>query len=317
MDIEIKETGYDAPVVNAGQAGIELFSRFGSGLFQCYQGKGFSFWNNQYLFSSDSLLHARANIPVLELHITRTGVWKGEWEGINELDLHPGEFNLSYTPHVMTTAFFKKQTAYRSCDIHFEFSYLQSLANDFELLDKFLVEVSKENPATLAPKNHHCTREMIAATEAILDNPFGPNVQSYILETKVRLILVAALEKLAADLQKPLPQIRNTDKDALHHVKQLIELSNDEPLTHSDLSKLSGLNECTLKRGFKLLFGFSPYQYHVELKMNRAKELLLSTRESQEYIAFILGYSQSSSFGHEFKKAFGVTPAQFRKANHK
>ncbi len=317
MQIEITEQGFDTPVVRAGSTGMDMLTRYGAGTFTCYQGKGFSFWNNHYRFSADTLLHARANRPVLELHITRTGIWKGAWDGVDELDLHPGEFNLTYTPHVLTTAFFRKQTAYRSCDIHFELPYLESLTMDFELLDRFLSEVVKGTPATLAPKNHHCTREMIEATEAILDNPFGEKVQPYILETKVRLILVAALEKLASDVQKTLPALRNTEKEALHHVKQLIELSHDEPLTHTELSKLSGLNECTLKRGFRLLFGFSPYQYHVQLKMNRAKELLLSTREPQEYIAFILGYSQSSSFGHEFKKAIGMTPAQFRKAAHR
>lgn len=317
MQIEIKETGFDTPVVSIGQAGINMSTRFGSGEFQCYQGKGFSFWNNRYLFSADSLLHARSDMPVLELHITRTGIWKGEWDGVDELDLHPGEFNLTYTPHVMTTAFFRKNTAYRSCDIHFEFSYLLSLSPDFEALDTFLTEVVKGNPATLSTRTHHCTREMLEATEAIINNPFGPKVQPYILETKVRLIFVAALEKLAADLAKPLPQIRNTEKDALHHVKQLIELSDDSPLTHTELSKLSGLNECTMKRGFRMLFGLSPYQYHVQLKRNRAKELLVGTRESVEYIAFILGYSQASSFGHEFKKAMGLTPAQFRKLDHR
>ena len=317
MDIEINEAGFDKPVVHTGQAGIELLSMFGSGLFQCYPGKGFSFWNNHYLFSSDTLLQARANVPVLELHITRTGIWQGAWEGVDELDLHPRQFNLTYTPHVMTTAYFRKQTSYRSCDIHFELSYLQSLAKDFDLLDKFLSDVCKGKPVTLAPHTHHCTHEMLEATEAILHNPFGPKVQPYILETKVRLILVAALEKLAADLQKPLPALRNTEKEALHHVKQLIERSGDAPLTHTELAKLSGLNECTLKRGFRLLYGTSPYQYHVQLKMYRAKELLLATTESLEYIAFILGYSQSASFGHEFKKAMGMTPAQFRKANHK
>lgn len=317
MQIEITEKGFDTPLISIGTAGIEMHSRYGKGSFQCYQGKGFSFWNNTYLFAADSLLHARANMPVLELHITRTGIWKGEWEGVEELDLHPGQFNLTYTPHVMTTAFFKKQTAYRSCDIHFEFSYLAALANDFETLDQFLTEVNKGNPSSLARRNHHCTREMLEATEAILNNPFGPKVQPYILETKVRLILIAALEKLAADLKKPLPQLRHSDKEALHHVKQLIELSGDEPLTHTELSRLSGLNECNMKRGFRLLFGLSPYQYYVNLKMNKAKELLLATNEPLEYIAFTLGYSQSSSFGHEFKKAMGMTPAQFRRMNYK
>lgn len=317
MELEIKETGFDAPVLNIGEAGIELLSQSGTGLFQRYPGKGFCFWNNSYHFSSDTVLQARANIPVLELHITRSGVWKGEWDGVAELDLHPAEFNLTYTPHVMTTAFFKRKTQYRSCDIHFEFPYLQSLVPDFPALDRFLSSVTDQEATSLSIRNHYCTREMIAATESILSNPFAPTVQPYILETKVRLILIEALEKIAADLGKQLPSLRRAEKEMLHFAKQMIESSPDAPLTHTELSKLSGLNECTLKRGFRELFGLSPYQYHLRLKMNRAKELLLATREPQETIAFLLGYSQSASFGHEFKKWVGITPAQFRKAGHR
>jgi AraC-like DNA-binding protein len=317
MQIEITERGFDTPVVSIGNTGIEMLTHYGAGSFSCYQGKGFSFWNNSYQFSSDTLLHARADMPVLELHITRSGIWKGEWDGVEELDLHPAAFNLTYTPYVMTTAYFKKKVAYRSCDIHFDLSYLQSLSADFPALDKFLLSVTKKRAVSLSKRNHHCTREMIAATEAILNNPFGPKVQPYILETKVKLILIEALEKIAADTGKVLHALRRTEKDALQYARQLIDAAPDTPLTHSELAKLSGLNECTLKRGFRLLFGVSPYQYHVQLKMDRAKEMLLSTREPLEYIAYVVGYSQSSSFGHEFKKMMGMTPGEFRKINHR
>lgn len=313
MNIEITENGFDTPVLQTGNAGIALISRYGTGTFDAYQGKGFTFWNNRYLFSADSLLKARADLSVLELHITRSGVWKGEWDGVTDPDLHPGQFNLTYTPHVLTLARFRKNISYHSCDIYFELSYLQSLATDYSVLEKFLDSVSNGRAGCLVPRPHHCTRSMITAANDIIQNPFGHRVQPYILETKVRLILLEALEKVALDLGKPLPALRSREKNALHHVKELIEHSSDTPLTHSELSRLSGLNECTLKRGFRLLFGQSPYQYHLELKMKQARELLLSTREPVECIAFQLGYSQASSFGHEFKKFTGLTPGQYRK----
>lgn len=214
----------------------------------------------------------------------------------------------------MSTAIFRKKTIYRSCDIHFELSYLQTLCNDFPALDIFLSSVTRGDASSLAKRNHYCTRDMIAATEAILNNPFGPKVQPYILASKVREILLAALEKVAVDMAKPLPVIRKNQQDALLHVKSVIELAGDTLLPLPELAKLAGLNEFTLKKGFRLLFGISPYQYYVEQKMKRAQQLLLETNDPVAMIAYELGYSQPSSFGHEFKKAMGMTPAELRKS---
>jgi len=315
MNIEITEPGFDAPVISIVNTVFGLRSQYGQGRFQCYQGKGFSFWNNNYRFSSDTILHARADIPVLELHITREGNWTGTWDGIDELMLSPAQFNLSYTPHVKTMAYFRKENNYRSCDIHFEKSYLQALAIDFPELDIFLQAVEKKEAGSLAPRNHYCSPEMIAATEAILDNPFGERVQPYILDIKVKEILLCALEKVAASAAAI--TISKAQQEALLFARQRIEASEDAPLTITELSKLAGLNEYILKKGFKSLFGVSPYQYHVELKMKKAKFLLLETTEPVAAVAYQLGYMQSSSFIHEFRKATGTSPLLWRKMGGK
>jgi len=312
MDLTITEKGFDHPRITVDTAGIGLQARFGGGQFLCYSGKGFSFWHNQYSFSQNTQLQASGNVPVLELHITRRGVWQGSWEGIAELDLYPGQFNLSYTPHVKTSALFRGGMAYRSCDIHFEQSYLEKLTGDFASLDGFLKAVTKRVPGSLSTRNHACTREMTAACEAILDNPFAEAVQPYILSMKVREILIAALEKVAADLQKPLPALTGKQKEGLLYARGIIEDCLDKPPSLQELSKQTGMNECVLKRGFRELFGISPYQYFVKLKMEKAKLLLLETREPISSIAYFLGYSQPSSFGHEFRKAIGMSPGQYR-----
>lgn len=312
MQIEITEKGFDSPVVFAGQQGIEMTSRFGTGSFACYQGQGFSFWNNHYRFTADSRLAARADMPVLELHIARSGIWKGSWEGVEDLELHPGQFNLTYTPHINTSVFFRKKMIYRSCDLHFEQYYLESLSPDFPELDRFLQVVSRGEPGSLSGRAHHCTREMTAACDAIIENPFGEKVQPYILVSKVREILVAALEKVAIDYGKTLPVFNKRQLSGLHYAKALIESSEETPPSLLELCGLTGLNEFSLKQGFRLLFGSSPYQYHVALKMAKAEKLLLDTKKSIASIAYDLGYTQASSFGHEFRKMTGRTPGEYR-----
>ncbi len=60
-------------------------------------------------------------------------------------------------------------------------------------------------------------------------------------------------------------------------------------------------------------FEMSPKQYVLKLKMERAKTMLRSRHYSVSQVANFLGYSETSSFSHSFKKYFGVSPAHMER----
>ena len=51
--------------------------------------------------------------------------------------------------------------------------------------------------------------------------------------------------------------------------------------------------------------------------IRRAKELLTYNDKTLAEISFILGFSSQSHFQNTFKKAFGITPMQYRKDSQK
>ena len=60
-------------------------------------------------------------------------------------------------------------------------------------------------------------------------------------------------------------------------------------------------------------FGVTPKEYILKLKMESAKELLLSEKTLIKDIALKLGYSDIYHFGKIFKKKTGYSPSQYRK----
>ncbi len=63
---------------------------------------------------------------------------------------------------------------------------------------------------------------------------------------------------------------------------------------------------------FKKYTGVSPGQYHLQLRIIRAKELLISTNNSIKEISYELGFQSIFYFSNLFKKKEGMNPSEFR-----
>jgi AraC-like DNA-binding protein len=70
------------------------------------------------------------------------------------------------------------------------------------------------------------------------------------------------------------------------------------------------------RKMFKKYTGVPPGQYHLQLRVTRAKELLVSTDKSIKEISYGLGFQSIFYFSNIFKKKEGVTPSHFRNKNN-
>lgn len=87
---------------------------------------------------------------------------------------------------------------------------------------------------------------------------------------------------------------------------------------HSNLSLMGlalnvGLSPSHFCRSFKVSTGYSPYQYQLLIRIDRAKDLIVKTSTSMTEVAMITGYESLQSFSRAFKKVTGVSPQHYRK----
>jgi AraC-like DNA-binding protein len=112
----------------------------------------------------------------------------------------------------------------------------------------------------------------------------------------------------------PVPACRflahDSERDKVLEAKRVIEDSIDQPYTIKELSRKVAMNECYLKKGFKALLGKTIHEYQQELRIARAKELLVQPGFSVSDVANSLGYSSISHFSTAFKKATGMKPCE-------
>lgn len=86
----------------------------------------------------------------------------------------------------------------------------------------------------------------------------------------------------------------------------------DELINVKYLSELCEMSYDYFRRIFESFYGCSPIKYINDLKLKRAKELLISGMYSVSEAALQSGFSDISHFSRFFKKNVGVLPSQYK-----
>lgn len=98
----------------------------------------------------------------------------------------------------------------------------------------------------------------------------------------------------------------------MQRVVSFLEESLDSDFNLSQLAQEAGLSESHFCRAFKKSTGFSPSQYFIRLRMEKARRLLRETTRSVIEIGIEVGYTSPSHFAHIFRREVGVTPSEYR-----
>lgn len=80
----------------------------------------------------------------------------------------------------------------------------------------------------------------------------------------------------------------------------------------NELAESFGMSYERFRHVFKTHTGLAPYQYHLQRRINRAKELLATTSLSMRDIATLLKFDDYYHFSRVFRKKTGVSPSQWR-----
>ena len=109
--------------------------------------------------------------------------------------------------------------------------------------------------------------------------------------------------------------VKNDHLFALANVLQYMESKISTRITCEDLARYSNMTSKTFYRYFKTATGMAPIDYLVDMRLKRARQMLEETSLPVKQIADQCGFSNTSYFGQQFRRAFGCSPGKFRKAD--
>lgn len=96
-------------------------------------------------------------------------------------------------------------------------------------------------------------------------------------------------------------------------VQHWLEQHCAQALVIDDVARRFGFGVRNFKRRFKDATGYTPIAYVQTLRLERAKQMLESTRMTLESITYAVGYEDSNSFRRLFQQRVGMLPAAYRK----
>lgn len=162
----------------------------------------------------------------------------------------------------------------------------------------------------LLPRFSHCDRFI---------SQVGLQLKNSLLTTENRFYAQSMATALASHLiqhystKKPVfrDYAGGLSRSKLEQVKDYMRDRLTENITLQEISNQVGLSRCYFAQMFKQSTGIAPYQYIIQQRVERAKQLLKQDLSLVE-VALECGFSSQSSFNRTFKKCVGTTPRGYR-----
>lgn len=92
----------------------------------------------------------------------------------------------------------------------------------------------------------------------------------------------------------------------------LMEANIEEPLTTDEIAQHVCVSRRQLERIFKQYLNRVPSQYYLELRLNKARQMLIQTSKSIIQVGLSCGFSSGPHFSSAYRNFFGVTPREDR-----
>ena len=189
------------------------------------------------------------------------------------------------------------------CGIHIEKGLIQEIAE--ELYGSGNIVFSNDSNVL----NHDISMLIRLFVEELRFKQTG---YEFMVNNIERLIAANLIRHMKHNLpSKPHNVILNNHEN----IKTILDYMNENytnGISCTELAKLISMGKYSFIRAFKSQMGKTPYEYLLDLKIEKAKKMLKSNKYSITEISMMCGFSSHSHLTSTFKKKTGVSPSVYR-----
>ncbi|PNA91171.1 MULTISPECIES: AraC family transcriptional regulator [unclassified Pseudomonas] len=133
----------------------------------------------------------------------------------------------------------------------------------------------------------------------------------------LRIVRQTAMDDLLACLTRHMHWRRRINPDprlplSAQRARDYLHAHLERDVGLEDLAQACGIDRFRLTRAFKAAFGIAPHAYLIQLRLARARRLLAQGQTPAD-VAVALGFADQSHLGRWFRRAYRLTPADYRR----
>lgn len=154
------------------------------------------------------------------------------------------------------------------------------------------------------------TSDVLAILESILNHSYSDSLKNIFVNAQSQLLLLHALDAIESPQEtESAPFLAHaSEREKIEQARDWLIEHIGEPITIKELSRKVAMNECYLKKGFRLMYGTTIFDFYQSQRMEHARYLLYEKGMSVTDVSLQLGYSSISHFSTAFKKHTGIKP---------
>ncbi|ASK31052.1 hypothetical protein CEY12_13465 [Chryseobacterium sp. T16E-39] len=150
------------------------------------------------------------------------------------------------------------------------------------------------------------TVEMHMILKEIISNSKKGFMQKLLIEAKIIKLLILIFEQFREKTTN-----ESSSKTA-SVIKKYIDENFHRNIKVGEIGKLIGINQNSIRKAFKAQYNITITDYISELRMLKAKKMIINKEIMIKEISIECGYEYVQNFTRAFKKKFGLSPEKLR-----
>lgn len=219
------------------------------------------------------------------------------------------QYILHYTPEESQAELWTNQESLKYLQIQIRYQYIFNLIDpksnreSAEILEQMIhnnfIFLHKKTPPNMTVEMHMIIKEILSYYRKGV-------MQKLFVEAKIIKLLILILEQFnEKDTAQDLPETPLL-------IKKFVDDNFHRNIKIEEISKILGINESKIRKEFKIHYHITIVDYISELRMLKAKKLIVNKELMIKEIAIDCGYEYVQNFTRAFKKKFGISPEKLR-----
>lgn len=196
---------------------------------------------------------------------------------------------------------------YLQIQIHYDYIsnliHPESNKENADILESMIrnhyIFLHKQTPPSMTVEMHIILKEILSYSKKGI-------LQKLFVEAKMIKLLLLIFEQFnEKNTVEKIPEIPSV-------IKKFIDENYHRNIKAEELGKLIGINQNKIRKEFKAQYHLTVSDYMAELRMLKAKKLIIDKEMMIKEIAIECGYEYVQNFTRAFKKKFGISPEKLR-----